>query len=299
MEKKGRLLFLCIALLTLTSCIQVDTVVKVKKDGSGVIEETFLMKKELLRQMEKMAEEMAKSMEQTLTGEEKSGKNQKDADSRLKAQEFHLYDEAKLKERVKDMGEGVTYLGGSKIVTDDYEGYRTFYAFTDINKVRMNQNSGDKIQSGPLQDSTDEKTAKQYITFMFTKGKPAELLIKIPESKSGKNPEDAAEDMKSAPKDEKVQKEMTEQIKGMFQGMKIALSVAVDGNVLETNAAYREGPKITLMELDFGKLIEMPEQLAKLSQSKPKTLEEFTALIRNVPGIKVDLNREIRIKFDQ
>ena len=84
---------------------------------------------------------------------------------------------------------------------------------------------------------------------------------------------------------------MAEQMKKIFQGMKIALSVTVDGKILETNAAYRDGSKITLMEVDFGKLMEMPEQLAKFSQSKPNTIEEFKALIQNMPGMKSIFNR--------
>jgi hypothetical protein len=38
-------------------------------------------------------------------------------------------------------------------------------------------------------------------------------------------------------------------MKEIFQGMKIALSVFVDGKILETNATHREGSKITVLEL--------------------------------------------------
>jgi hypothetical protein len=294
-----KILSLCIVLLTLTSCIQVDTAVKVNKDGSGLIEETFLMKKDFLEQMKKMAEEMAKSMGQTLTENKDNTAPPQVGDSNKKPERFTIFDEAKLKERVKDMGEGVTYLRGVKAAAGDYEGYRAIYAFTDINKVRINQNSGEKIPSGPQQGNADDKGEKKYITFAFTKGKPSELVIRIPESKSTRDPEHLSDEMKPSQDNDNSQEEMPEQVKGIFQGMKIAMSLAVDGNILETNATYREGSKITLMEIDFGKLIETPEQLKKLSQSKPKTIEELTALIRNVPGIKVDVNREIKIRFDR
>ena len=299
MTKLLKLLPMCIALFTLTSCIQVDTAVKVKQDGSGVIEETFLMKKDFLQQMKKMVEGMAKSMNQTPDEKDGAAKTQQGVVSENKAEGFDLFDEAKLRLRAKDMGEGVTYLKGSKVVTDDYEGYRAVYAFTDINKVKINQNEGEKIPSGPTQSGPAAERAKEYITFSFTKGRPAELLIKIPEKKTNKTPENASGDVKSSPKNTEEQKAMAEQMKKIFQGMKIALSVTVDGKILETNAAYRDGSKITLMEVDFGKLMEMPEQLEKFSQSKPKTAEEFKALLQDMPGIKVDLNREIRIKFEK
>ena len=184
MKKIPVILTVCIALFTLTSCIQIDTAVKVKQDGSGVIEETFLMKKDFLDQMKKMVEGMAKSMNQTPSGEGTAGNTQQGADSQNKAGGFDIFDEAKLKERVKDMGEGVTYLKGSKVVTDDFEGYRAVYAFTDINKVKINQNAGEKIPSGPQQSGPAAEGEKEYITFSFTKGRPAELLIKIPEKQN-------------------------------------------------------------------------------------------------------------------
>ena len=35
-----------------------------------------------------------------------------------------------------------------------------------------------------------------------------------------------------------------------LQGMEIALTVIVDGHILETNATHREGSKITFVEMD-------------------------------------------------
>jgi hypothetical protein len=299
MTRFPAILLTCMALLALTACMQIDTVVKVKPDGSGVVEETFLVKKDLIEQMRRMMEEIAKSMDQAMTEKEIPEETKQAPDAQNKAEKFDIFDEVKLKERVKDMGEGVTYLKGSKIVTDDYEGYRAIYAFGDINKVRINQNPGEKMPSDPQQDSTNARKAKEYITFMFTKGKPAELLIKMPKSKINKSSDDASEDLKPSQNDTEPSEEMKAQIKEMFQGMKMAFAVTVEGNIVETNATYREGSKITLLEFDFGKLIEMPEQLMKLSLSEPNASEEFKALIRDMPGIKVDLNNEIRIKFDQ
>ena len=293
-----RIMAMGIALFALTSCMQVDTVVKVNKDGSGLIEETFLMKKDFIEQMKKMAEEMAKNMGQAPTEDKDKTTAEKQADTPKKPAEFSIFDEAKLRDRVRDMGEGVTYVKGVKVTANDYEGYKAIYAFTDINKVRINQNSGEKISSDPMQNNTDDKGEKKYITFAFTKGKPSELLIRIPEDKGSRNSEERSNDTKSSPDNVKAQEEMTEQIRGIFQGMKIALSVAVDGTIIATNASYREGSKITLMELDFGKLIEKPEQLKKLGESRPKSIEELTVLMQNVPGIKVDLNRELRVRFD-
>jgi hypothetical protein len=299
MTKFLKTFLICVILLTLTACFQVDTTLEVKTDGSGVIEETFLMKKDFLDQMKIMVEGMAKDMGQALPESENHGKTQKGAEAQNKTKEFDIFDEAKLKEGAKEMGEGVTYVEGSKVVVGGYEGYKAIYAFKDINKVRINQNPGEKVPGGPQQGNADAKGAKEYLTFTFTKGKPAELIIKSPAKGFDKKSGDSSEGVKPSQDNANASEEMLSQMKGLFQGMKFALAVVVDGDILETNATHREGSKITLLELDFGKLIENPEKFKKFSESKPKTMEEAKLLMQDLPGIKVDLNNEIKIIFDQ
>ena len=87
------------------------------------------------------------------------------------------------------------------------------------------------------------------------------------------------------------------QMKKMFEGMKVTIAIDVQGAIVQTNATHREGPRVTLMELDFGKLLEMPEHLKKFSQSMPETMEDAKNLMKDLPGIKLDLNEEVTIKF--
>jgi hypothetical protein len=284
--------------LTLTACIQVDTVVKVKTDGSGTIEETFLMKKDLLQQMQKMMADMAKSMAEMLADGEHIDGNQRNNDGHMKSEPFDFFDEAKLKESARDKGEEVTFLKGSKIVTEGYEGYRAIYAYEDINKVKINQNPGDKAPSVPQRDGSDtEKNKKEYVIFTFKKGTPAELIIKPPRS-SRNSKSKSSQDAQTSQNKEKLSDEMAVQATELFQGAKLALSVVVDGNIVETNATYREGSKITLATLDFGKLIGMPELFKKFSESNLNSLEEAEVLVQQIPGIEVDLHEEIRILFE-
>ena len=90
---------------------------------------------------------------------------------------------------------------------------------------------------------------------------------------------------------------MMAQMMKVFEGMRIAFSVEVEGTILETNAMHREGSRVTLIDIDFGKLIEMPERFKKIGQAQPKTLEEAKLLMKDIPGIKVDFNDEIIITF--
>jgi hypothetical protein len=298
MNRYLKIFLLSVVLFTLTACIQVETVVRVKMDGSGTIEETFVMRKDLLQQMKTVMEEMAKGMAEAMTDEENTGKTKEDAGIKPKAEEFDFFDEAKLKENAKNMGEGVTFFSGSKIATDDFEGYKAIYAFEDINKVKINQNPGEKVPSVSQQGaSNNDSKPKEHVIFALQKGKPAELIIRSPKKSIDSKSRDAGE-TQPPQNNEKPSDEATAQVKELFKGMKIALSVVVDGSIVETNATHRDGSKITLVEMDFGKLLEKPELFLQLSESQLKSLEESKALMQQIPGIKVDLHDEIRIRFE-
>ena len=88
------------------------------------------------------------------------------------------------------------------------------------------------------------------------------------------------------------------QMKEMFNGMKITMDIELIGDVVETNATYQSGSRITMMELDFDKLLENPDKLEQMSQLQPETLEETKKLMKDLPGMKVEMNREIEIKFE-
>ena len=87
------------------------------------------------------------------------------------------------------------------------------------------------------------------------------------------------------------------QMKSMFKGMKIAMAVEVEGSVVETNATHMDGSRVTIMELDFGKLLEMPEKLVQFSQIQPDSVEDAKAFMKDIPGFKVDMNKKLTIKL--
>jgi hypothetical protein len=283
MTKKSLLLGLALMVLfSLAGCIQFATVITVKPDGSGFIEETSLIRKDIIQQMQSFAEGMTGQ-----PGEEKK------AQAKTKSPDF--FDEAKLKEAAKAYGEGVTYVSARKIDSADYEGFKAVYAFTDINKVRIKQDAKDKVPSPSPQGDADAGKKQKDITFSFSKGDPAELRIKIPIDKNAgaETPVQNKEPVSAAMPDE----EGKALLMMMFKGMKMALSVNIDGTILESNASYRDKSKVTLLEADLGKMIENAETLQKFSQAKPETIEQMRAFMKDFPGMKVELNNEVRIKF--
>jgi hypothetical protein len=278
---------IALILLGLVGCIQVDTLIKVKPDGSGTVKETFMMSKETVQMMEGMMQEMMGGTEEP--GEEQSAEKPEQEQAK---ESFSLFDEAKLKQEVGNMGEGVSYVSGKAVSTEGFEGYEAVFAFTDINKLKLNQNPSDNVPSDSSQSGSEEE--QEYVSFHFTKGKPATLSIKMPEEEPEKGDAKPAE---QSAEDQQEAAMVLQQMKSMFKGMKIAMAVEVEGAVVETNATHVDGSRITIMELDFGKLLEMPEKLVQFSELQPESVEDAKEFMKDLPGFKVDMNKELTIKF--
>ena len=258
-------LFAFAALFAFSGCLQVEKVVKLKPDGSGTVEETLIMTKSALESIKQMAAGFG------------GGK--------AEAKPFDVYDEAKIKEAGEKMGEGVTLVSSTKISTEAGEGYKAIYAFTDINKLKVDQNpSGSMPAAGGMKK---EEKKKEPVVFKFNKGSPAELSMSMPQPEF-KPKKDQPADM------EEAAMQMAQQ---MFKDMKITLAVEVVGTISETNAEYRDGARVTLMEMDMNKLLADPVKFKELAKSNPQTLQEAKALMKGVDGVKVEAAPEVKIKF--
>lgn len=296
MKRVVGFLGMALAIVYLTGCVQTDTLVRVKPDGSGTVEETFLMSKEFIQEMQAMMEQLMDRMATDDSAAEKMKKG------------FEVLDENDLKKKAYNMGTGVSYVSSKKLTTNWGEGYHAIYAFADINELKINENPGENIPEGPIPASPESEDSEEYIRFRFTKGSPATLIIRTPEAKTNEKVEPSEEpdtienDEAEVPDDPEESDEAEaamkmEQMKTMFKEMKIKTAVEVEGSIVSTNAAHREGSKIILMEIDFSRLLKNPEKLSELSRSEPGTIEEAKSLLKDVPGMKIELNKEVKIQF--
>jgi hypothetical protein len=277
-------------------CIQVDTVVKVNADGSGEIEETFLMNKAFAQQMKAMMIGMTQGMKE-MNSEDKEEETGEMPNSHDKNNTFDIFDESKLQERASVLGKDVTYLSGTRIVTAEYEGYKALYAFKDINAMKVDQNPGEQVPSSQLEPGQRTEGKKEYVTFTHKKGSTATLFIKLPAKSDAKASVDVPDESEPSFENDQQTGAMMAQMMKLFEGMRITFSVEVDGTILETNATHREGSRVTLIDVEYGKLIEMPEHFKKIGQAQPKTLQEARLFMKDIPGIKIEFNDEIRILF--
>jgi len=255
-----------VALLGFSGCLQVEKTVKLNPDGSGTIEETVILSKTALVSMQQMAAGF---------GGDKAGV----------AKVPEIFDEAKIKDAASQMGDGVTFVSARKIDTEQGQGFTAIYAFTDINTVKLDQNPGDALPDNGHIKATPSK--KEPITFHFTKGSPAELTLAMPppDFKPKKEQPDGMEDM------------AMQMMKQMLKDMRLALAIEVQGTISETNAEYRENSRVTLMDMDFNKIVADPEKFKALAKANPQTLQEAKTLIKGLDGVKIETAPEVKIQF--
>lgn len=258
--------------LSLTGCISSYTLVKVKPDGTGTVEQTTLISPMMINMMSGMAAGMA---------------GEKDAKKSKPPSMADMFKEDELKAAAAKMGTGVRYVSSTPAKADGKEGVTAIYAFDDITKLAVSQN-----MRTPGPNTAASGPAESPIVFTLTPaaGGSKLLSIKMPEkdkseakaaAKKEKTP-DGAPDMKDIPP------EMLSMMKGMFQGAKIGIDVEVAGKLVKTNSPYVTGSRVTLMEVDLGALMDDPTRFQKLQELGPgASFDEARKVLGDVKGIKL------------
>jgi len=270
--KSLRLLFIAaFSVVCLSGCLQIEKIVKLKPDGSGTIEETLTMSKETAARLKEMAASFGKPA---------GGKKGAAADS-------GLLNEKKLREEADTMGAGVKFVSAKKIDTDKLQGFTAVFSFADINKLKLDQNPGSALSTVGGAKGGPGQSKNEPLLFHFTKGSPAELDITMPESK-----------MPPKPQSDDAQAMAMQAMQQIFKDMKITIAFEFQGSITETNAEYREGSRVTLMEMDFNKLLANPEKFKDLAKGNPQSLQESKGLLKGLPGVKIETAPEITVKFE-
>jgi hypothetical protein len=257
----------------LSGCIEVNTTIKVNADGSGTVEETVFMSNEIIN----MIKEFASSFDSTGTSEE-----------------FTLFKESELKEKAANLGEGVEYISGEKITEEGKEGYRAIYSFEDINKLTIDQDPTSRIPDNP---EAQQKQPEEYLTFGFIKGTPSEVIINMPSLQGETETEEEISETESTDTSDSDSTDLT-QLKYFLKDFGFSLKVQVDGTISSTNATYIEGSSITIFSIDFGELLENAEKLKQLEKSNFQNLQQVKDLLIDIPGIKIETNNPVNIKFN-
>jgi hypothetical protein len=265
----------CIVLLV--GCLQVHTVVKVKPDGSGTIEERAVMKGQMAMMM------MAMAQMQDEQGDAK--------------QKSRFYSEEEMNKRAAEMGEGVRFVSVKEIKVDDGQGYEAVFAFKDISTLKLSESPavnplGTRTkEEGEGEQRGKERKEKKYVTFAFAKGNPATLTVYMPPR------EKKEQSKKEEKKDDQDMKAGIAMARAMFKDFKFSSVIQVQGSIVETDATFREGSTVTLIDVDFDKLMSDENLVNKAMENEDISEEEARELMKRYPGLKIELNKATRIRF--
>lgn len=242
-----------------SGCINSTSLVKVKPDGSGTIEQTLLVNLSAIKGL-------MGGMGAVQTKE--SGA---------------VLNEAQFKRTAERMG--VRPVSLTPMKEGGFEGAKAIYAFDDISKVRVDQDP-------QLSGATDGKfssapTSNNPIRFAMAKqGGTSVLTITVDEKAASTATEKASQ----APSMENIDPAMMQMVKTMFQGFKVLIDVEVEGKIIKTNADYVNGSRITLLEMDMAGILEDEAKLKAL-QSKigpGATISELRPHLKDIKGVKIN-----------
>jgi len=269
------------ACVFLAGCIQSDTVIEVKKDGSGFIVETVKLSNMLLDSLKNMSKNMAEG--------------DADAEDKPKAEpedpmQSMMKDAAG---RVKQYGPDVKFVSAVPVKGETMSGYKATYAFRDINTLRINQNPENKTGK-PAAGQPAKK--EEIITFRLVKGPVSVLTVTMPKDGTEKQ---QANEVKKAEKKEKTEADLAaeEMVRMMFKDMIVKVALVMEGAIVKTNATYREGSRLTLVDMDFGKILENKDAFEKLNAAQPKTIEEMKEIVKGIKGLKIEMNNPVVVEF--
>lgn len=293
MNQLKRLFALFLISLFLVGCFEVTTVVKVKQDGSGTIEQRILMGPTMVMMMQ-MAQQSMQEAQKGLRPEAARPSSPRSQPEGKAPQKFSLFNEDSLRKRAAAMGPGAAFVSAQSIKEGEREGFTVTYKFVDVERLKLNLNPMEDVPTSGEGVKGMSKN-QEPIKFALIKGSSKTLLIKMPEQEFKPRSGEKERMQEAKPQADSAQNLAAMQM--FLKGFRFSMSVEVEGKIVETNATFSEGTKVTLMEIDFDKLLEDPEKFQKLSLLNPQSLEEAKALLKDVLGIKMETNKITRIVF--
>lgn len=255
-----------------SGCISVETLIRVKADGSGTVTETVTMNPAAVENA------IAAANQATATDPSQTNPG------------LGPFDDAALaKARAASMGEGVTFVSADPIDTKTAKGLSVVYAFRDVSKLLVSQRPDARL-------GLPSTRADQKIRFAFA-GNPSGtsvLTVRMRDPLASPRPA-ASPGAQAKPEPNPASLAMARQI---FQGMRLRLAVEVDGKIAGTSSPFVDGATVTLLDIDFGALLGDETKLNQLRAARSGgSLEDLEQILKGVPGIKVTLDPEVRIEF--
>jgi hypothetical protein len=257
-----RLMLALVVAVGCTGCLRSTTVIDLKADGSGtIVQETGVTAQALA---------MIKGFAGNAGGNQANGAPPE------------LFGEEQAKKMAAAMG--VTFVSGEPLKSGDLEGYRARFSFDDISKVKLNMeqstaSGGGESKEPPFKFALDRGAASSTLTIQMPDETP---LSKGPLALPGAGASGA----------DKAQAEQAmAMMKMMMRGLFVDVSMNVDGRIVKTNASHVDGSHVTLLQIDFDKLLQDEGAMAKLQAATD------LHSLASIPGLKIVSEPKVTIEF--
>ena len=260
--------------LPTAGCINFETLVKVKADGSGTLVQTMTMSAETMEMMKAAKGDGAKV---------EAGKPMA-----LEAKDIE-----QARAEASKLGEGVTFVKAEPIDTKEAKGMRAIYSFKDVTKLKVSQKP---TSPGGATPPSGGKDVDETMKFGFARAANGNsvLTIGMPDLKAASK----EGTFKSAAKAPETPPEAMAMIKQMFKGLRIAIAVEPEGKVVSTNSPFVEGSRVTIMEMKFDSLIADEAKLKVFSEAMDSgSIADAKRLMKGLPGVKINLDPEVKIEY--
>ncbi|HET7452243.1 MAG TPA: hypothetical protein VFL12_05845 [Thermoanaerobaculia bacterium] len=265
-----------------TGCITFLTEIHLASDGSGTLVQTVSMDPHAA----------AGAMQEVARGLGGEGSVHEHETRETETKSEGPFANADFAAKAKELGDGVEFVSADPIRAADAEGVRVTYRFRDVRTLYLNPKPG-----AAMGTEGAGRSSPRALRFRFEKSGGRSILTAItpPAEKKTTTAGDAA-----PPPAEKADPQQLEMVRRMFKGMRMGLTIDVDGPIVATNASFHEARRVTLIDLDMDRLLDRPETLetlnARLSAAggdDAKTAEVLSA----VPGVKIETKPEVRVEF--
>jgi len=245
-------------LVSSTACFNMTTVLKVNGDGAGTIDHSMVFTNAALAQLKQLA-----------------------LFSGGRGKPFDPLSEQQARDIATAIGEGVTYVSSTPVVTPNGQGRAATYAFADVNQLKISTQP-----AAPQGVSAAALGGNESVTFSLTRdpGSPNAMLhIHVPEPNwiGSIGTLNASGQLAT--------------LKTLLGGAKILLAVEPAGALVRTSSPYVDGQRVTLLEVDLDEILKDDTLVPRLTAAK--TQDEVMAIMRTAAGLKINLDREITIEF--
>jgi hypothetical protein len=269
------LLFPVLLAILFSGCMSVETTVELNRDGSG-----------------RIIEKIGLGMAMANLATQMSGGGAGDESA---AQAPSPFNGEQLENTAKDFGEGVKFVSMSESEDANMKYYEAVYSFEDINKIGIDQNQGNRASMAGGQGGSGDK---EPVRFKFSRNDDDSTLeIMLPETKdevfaeSSPTPQDSPPDMNMGEAGGQM-------MKMMLKGMRFAVKIEFNGEIVETDATNVDGNTVTLLEMDFEKIIDDAEKLQELSTRQPSGIQELQEILGGIEGLKFETREKVTIRFE-